>query len=232
MNILLPQLLFNGKLQIQSIYKPAIHLGGDALGCHELNDHTLALYILDVCAQGSEAAALANSVAKVLKNQNLSSIDFMQPHQVLKALNQAFPMHEQGSMFFSLWYGVYDTKKNLLTYASGGHPPAIHITAQGAIQWLTTSGFMIGGLRNSHYKSQTISMLAQDNLYIFSDGVYEIQNHLTKPWWSIEQLAQVLREAILQKKSALKNIWAYTQYLQNQKPLADDYTLLELKVLN
>jgi hypothetical protein len=36
-------------------------------------------------------------------------VDFHDPGQVLTALNDAFQMERHNNMYFTIWYGVYDT---------------------------------------------------------------------------------------------------------------------------
>lgn len=73
------------------------------------------------------AAALSVSVMNALRSQSLPDTDSKDPEQVLVSLNAAFPGEENNDMFFTIWYGVYKKSTRELTYASGGHPPALLI---------------------------------------------------------------------------------------------------------
>jgi sigma-B regulation protein RsbU (phosphoserine phosphatase) len=57
--------------------------------------------------------------------QTLPGTDFKDSKQVLESLNIAFPGEENNDMFFTIWHGVNNKNTRELTYASGGHPPAL-----------------------------------------------------------------------------------------------------------
>ena len=69
---------------------PSVELGGDAFGYHWLDSDHLAIYLLDVCGHGVKAALLSISAINVLRNQTLSSTDFLSPSEVLAGLTRSF----------------------------------------------------------------------------------------------------------------------------------------------
>src|SRR3954470_2142315 len=119
-------------------------LGGDSFGYHWLTPDQLAIYLLDVCGHGVGAALLSVSVINTIRNQTLPGTDFSLPSQVLNGLNRAFPMEKQDGKYFTIWYGVLNSKTRELCYASGGHPPAIVIMPDGRAQHLNSPSLMIG----------------------------------------------------------------------------------------
>src|SRR6202451_3504010 len=121
---LLPDRLTGG-ITTDWLFVPSVALGGDAFGYHWLDPDHLAMYMLDVCGHGVKAALLSISAINVLRNQSLPATDFRLPSEVLGGLNKVFQMDRHNDMYFTMWYGVYDKQKRRLTYANGGHPPAI-----------------------------------------------------------------------------------------------------------
>ncbi len=146
---ILPQPITEGPLQADWRFVPCTSLGGDSLGYHWLDDDSFAIYLIDVCGHGVGAALHSVSVLNVLRSKNLQNVDFRKPDQVLAGLNAVFPMDNHQGMYFTIWYGVYNGSSRLLTYASGGHPPALLIqdTAGNAseIMELRTPNMIIGG---------------------------------------------------------------------------------------
>ena len=53
----------------------------------------------------------------VIRKIALPRTDFREPGQVLGELNKMFPMESHGSMFFTMWYGVYQLSTRTLRYA-------------------------------------------------------------------------------------------------------------------
>lgn len=215
------------------VHESAMQLGGDAFDYWWVDEQHFALYLLDVCGHGVGVgpALLSIAVANVMRARALSNTDFSDPTQVLKGLNQAFPMEEHKDMFFTIWYGVYNKVTRQMVYASGGHPPAILVAhtprnGQNALQ-LKTPGFVIGGLPDTEFKSASCYVEEASKLYLFSDGVYEIK----KPNGSMLELnefIQVLAQPSSQEIPDVSRIKQFAQSLNGPGPFLDDFTLIQV----
>jgi phosphoserine phosphatase RsbU/P len=181
---LLPQPLL-GKVQVEAKFLPSQQLGGDCFDFYWLDDDHLVLYLLDVSGHGLGAALPSVSVQQVLRSQSLPHANFHDPKSVLTALNKVFQMSEQNPRFFSLWYGVYSCSQQTLSYASAGHPPAVLIYPTGNLQAEPQPRLQLVGLQgqlpigvfvDSTYVSDRVTILPGSVLYIFSDGLYEVQS--------------------------------------------------------
>ncbi|HMB94226.1 MAG TPA: PP2C family protein-serine/threonine phosphatase, partial [Rhodothermales bacterium] len=167
-----------GCIETDWIFRPSAELGGDAFGYHWLDDEHFALYLFDVTDHGIGSALHSVSVLNVLRNQALRGVDFRQPGAVLAALNDAFPMKQYNNLYFTIWYGVFNRKTRQLTYATGGHPPALLVnhTPEGLeAEQLRTQGLLIGGVPEVTYPVASRILPAGSTLYLFSDGVYEVK---------------------------------------------------------
>lgn len=166
--------------RIQTVWKfiPSAALGGDSFGYHWLDDTHLAIYLLDVCGHGVGAALLSISIANLLRTQTLPETNFFQPEKVLASLNERFQMEEQRNMFFTMWYGVYDSSRRTIVYSSAGHPPAILISGATASKAetlrLRTQGLVVGAFRRTVYESAEVAVGPFNRLFLFSDGLYEV----------------------------------------------------------
>jgi len=150
-------------------------LGGDFLHYYWLDDAQFVFYVLDVSGHGVGAALLSVSVHNALRRHTLPNVHFDDPGEVLAALNRAFPMEENDSKFFSIWYGVYDVSTRRLRYAVGGHPPAVLISAsQAQTVELGPTDILIGVEPDVVYRVASNDIPRGARIYLFSDGVYEI----------------------------------------------------------
>jgi len=178
---LLPKTL-NGKVNINSYFQPSTQLGGDSFDFYWVDQDHLVIYLLDVSGHGVGAALLSVSVINLLRTKGLQSknvneiVDLTDPSQVLKTLNEYFQMSKYNDLYFTIWYGVYNKNTQKLTYSSAGHPPAILISPSRPDQprCLKTSGLPIGIIPEAIYQNASCSVEPQSELYIFSDGVYEM----------------------------------------------------------
>lgn len=220
---LLPQPL-KGKPEINWEFLPSQSLGGDSFGYHWLDDEHLAIYLIDVCGHGVGAALLSVTVLNVLENQTLQTCDFHDPAMVLHSLNENFSMEKHNQMFFTGWYGVFNKTNRLLTYASGGHPPAILFNGKNSTpEKLTTDGMIIGGLDGTHYKNASVVIDKDNEFYLFSDGVFEVHNADEK-MLGYDKFVDRLRSE--------KNIEAVTHSIKEyrgNRQLEDDFSLLHIK---
>lgn len=157
-------------------YIPSDALGGDAFGYHWVDPDHLAIYLLDVVGHGVRAALVSVAAMNQLRSGYLTDAGLLDPKQVLTAMNEAFQMEEQDGMYFTLWYGIYDKPQRRLHYASAGHPPALLFDKDvSEPRQLHTRGLMIGAIPGAQYETMSCEVEPGSRLFVFSDGVYEIE---------------------------------------------------------
>ena len=230
---LLPQPITEGPLQADWRFVPCTSLGGDSLGYHWLDEDSFAIYLIDVCGHGVGAALHSVSVLNVLRSKNLQNIDFRRPDQVLAGLNAVFPMDNHRDMYFTMWYGVYNRSSRLLTYASGGHPPALLMQDmpgnRSEIRELRTPNLFVGGLDGIDFEYDQVEIKPAARLYVFSDGVYEIMNE-NGACWEFDDLKAYLEDSGDRGKSTMDDLWAHVRQIAGSETLEDDFSVLEIRI--
>lgn len=210
---------------------PSTQLGGDAFGYHLLDSNHFCIYLLDVCGHGVGAAVLSISIMNVLRSQTLPNTNFLDPAEVLKVLNETFPMEKHNNMFFTIWYGVYNISKREIIYSSGGHPPALLYTgptpAFGKMMELKTPGLVIGGMANAEFQSETCVLDKYAKLFLYSDGVYEITRS-DGTVWSLQEFIHVIGKPSTKEGEDLDRIVKITSELNGPGPFADDFSIVEV----
>jgi sigma-B regulation protein RsbU (phosphoserine phosphatase) len=230
---LLPQPINEGPLQTDWRFVPSTTLGGDSLGYHWLDEDSLAIYLIDVCGHGVGAALHSVSVLNVLRSKNLQNTDFRRPDQVLAGLNEVFPMDNHRGMYFTMWYGVYNRISRFLTYASGGHPPALLIQGvpgKGSeIRELRTPNLFLGAMDGIDFQHDEVEIKPPARLYVFSDGVYEIMNEYGA-CWGFDDLKAYLEDSGDRGKSTMDDLWAHVRQIAGSETLEDDFSVLEIRI--
>jgi len=221
---LLPHPL-TGSIETHWCYLPCSHLGGDGFGYHWLDPEVLAVYLLDVSGHGVGSALLSISILNVLRTQLLANTDFHDPSAVLEGLNRAFPMARNNEKYFTIWYGVYHQPSRTLTYASGGHHAAVLISDQGDRLHLQTGGAVIGAMPDLKYPSARIQVPSPAELYLFSDGVYEIARP-DGSWQSREEFSRFLQE----NQPPIETIVKRMRETHGIEEFEDDFSLLKMKL--
>lgn len=225
---LLPKPVEEGSVRTAWRYVPSATLGGDSFGYHWIDADYFALYLLDVCGHGVGSALLSVSALNVLRSQSLPGIDFRDPVAVLGAMNFAFQMSKHNNLYFTLWYGVFDRRSRRLRYSSAGHPPALLFEGAQQPAHLMTKNFFIGGFPKVTYDAAEVELRANSHLYLFSDGVYEVERP-DESMWSLEELQQYLSERPPEAGGAeMDALYKSLQQMHTSEILEDDFSMVRV----
>jgi len=190
---LLPAPVSAGAITTDWRFIPSVQLGGDSFGYDWLDPEHFAVFLLDVSGHGVKSALLSMTAMNAVRTRTLN-VSFHDPAAVLGALNDAFQMDQYEGMYFTIWYGVFEPATRRLLFASAGHPPALLLDrheGQTRVARLGEAGFTIGMLPGVPFSNSETVVPPGANLFVFSDGAYEI----TRPdetMWSLDDLAATL----------------------------------------
>ena len=163
-----PSYAVYGKMQ------PARNVGGDFFDVMYLNDGRVGLAVADVSDKGVPAALFMMSSRTLLKG---AAIGVGLPGEVLREVNDLLIEDNEGGMFVTLLYAVYDPSSRELTYANGGHnsPLVVHPDGTSALFPLT-DGIALGIAPDLSYKQNTVTLSPGDTIIFYTDGVTEAMN--------------------------------------------------------
>lgn len=225
---LLPARL-DGDVRIDWHFLPSTQLAGDMFGYHWLDPDHLAIYLLDVSGHGVGSSLLAVSVNNLLTSQSLPNTDSRNPGQVLARLNDVFPMEKQNGKYFTIWYGVFDRVRRVLSYSNAGHPPGLLFTGpspdQTTLHKLRSVGLAAGMMEGMDYDTHEVELGAFAQLALYSDGAFEI----TRPDGSMMKIQELIDFFSSQPREqpAAQRLLAHVRQMQGHDLLADDFSVLE-----
>ena len=218
-------------IKIDAKFIPSRQLGGDSFDYSWLDSDHLSIYLLDTSGHGLRAALPSVSVLNLLRSRAIPNIDYYQPSNVLKALNTTFQMTYKNDKYFTIWYGVYQLSTRQLLYSSAGHPPAILLTGKDEkdikIERLKTRGMPVGMFLEAEYMDAIHEIEELSNLYIFSDGVYEI-NQPDNTMLGLEGFISVLTEYNHLQDNTLEEVLNTIKRINSYNPFDDDFSLLKV----
>lgn len=210
-------------------YVPCTDLGGDTFGYHWLSEDHFVIYLIDVSGHGLDSALLSVTVMNVLRSRSLANTDFTVPGQVLKSLNEAFPMEEYGDKFFTMWYGVFDRRNSTLAYSGAGHPPPLLFeNGSGTPVPLECEAPMIGAVPWDEFETLQKKISTGSRLYIYSDGVHEIHKADGEEW-SVEEFIEFMAQPVDPPDSRLKRLLQHVRQLNGSDHLDDDFSIVEIR---
>jgi hypothetical protein len=219
-------------LDLASICRPAMEVGGDYFDFISHDGQALSVLIGDVSGKGVSAAfymTMAKGIIKTLVKKAIS------PKEVLAEMNTVFYENSPKEVFISLIYGYFDLHQNTLTFARAGHNPLIvHKSVSGAPQLLNPKGLAIGmdpGAVFAKTIEEVSVPIAPGDLFVFyTDGISECMNKNGEEFGEerlsgfIGQNAHVPAQALLERITQ-----EITQYSAGAHQ-HDDYTMVVVKV--
>ncbi|PAX49824.1 PP2C family protein-serine/threonine phosphatase [Brunnivagina elsteri] len=218
-------------LNIKYKFIPSRQLGGDCFDYYWLDPDYLALYLLDAAGHGLKATLPSISVLNLLRSRALQNLNYYQPSEVLKALNETFQMNYQNDKYFTIWYGVYNRVKRQLIYSSAGHPPGILISGKSTtsteVKLLRTSGMPVGMFPDAKYIDGFCTIEEQSSLYLFSDGAYEITLS-NGSLWGLEAFIRKLVSSHHSFDAELNDVIQYLTALNVKEAFDDDLSILRI----
>ncbi|MGW6691753.1 PP2C family protein-serine/threonine phosphatase [Streptomyces sp. NPDC054961] len=166
-------------MEVASHYHTASvdRLGGDFYDLFPLDGKRWAFFLGDVCGKGPQAAAVTSLARYTLRAAALHDAD---PAAALATLNTV--LHErftgEDPRYCTAIFGVLEpdaaTGATTVRLASGGHPPALVLRAEGRAEYLPTpGGLLVGILPDPQFVSAGTALRPGDTLLLYTDGLTE-----------------------------------------------------------
>jgi serine phosphatase RsbU (regulator of sigma subunit) len=204
---------------------PARSVGGDYFDFIDAGDGKLAICLGDVSGKGMPAALLMANLQATLRSLVLQAPG---PADCLKQANKL--MFESTGMdrFVTLFFGLLDTNRHTLRYASAGHNPPL-LTRQGSEPVLLEArGIILGCFEDAAYKEETLSLAQGDGITVYSDGITEATGTAEEEY-GLEQLKSVIKSSAgVASRELNTGIIESVRSHQGGSPQLDDMTIVTL----
>ncbi|WP_373302829.1 PP2C family protein-serine/threonine phosphatase [Streptomyces litmocidini] len=152
-------------------------LGGDFYDVFPLGGTRFAFFLGDVCGKGPEAAAVTSLTRYTLRAAALHDPD---PVSVLATLNEVLHERYTGGdpRYCTVVFGIVDpdpeSGRAAVRIASGGHPPALVLRADGRADFLPTpGGLLVGIMPAASFATAATTLAPGDALLLYTDGLTE-----------------------------------------------------------
>lgn len=241
--------------EVVAYFDPALEVAGDFYDAFRLPHGYLVLVIADVVGKGVTAAlfmAIVRSLFRALFQMNyyeaepslpkpgagrMAPFPFIDRQALVNAvrLTNAYLIANHGDAypFATMFAGVLDPESGNLFYVNAGHNPPLIFAADGAGRRvlrdeLSPTGPAIGLLLNTTYELGETTLLPDDLLFAFTDGVTESR----RP--SGEEFSQERLEALLSSmggsaQAALAAVESAVHAHMAGAEAFDDVTMLALR---
>ncbi|MFI8950205.1 PP2C family protein-serine/threonine phosphatase [Streptomyces sp. NPDC053750] len=152
-------------------------LGGDFYDLFPSDGRRFAFFLGDVCGKGPQAAAVTSLTRYTLRAAALHDPD---PVAALTTLNKVLNERYRGgdprycTVIFGLLEPDSDSGAVTVHLASGGHPSALVLRADGTAEFLSTpGGLLVGVLPSAPFATATTVLGPGDTLLLYTDGLTE-----------------------------------------------------------
>jgi sigma-B regulation protein RsbU (phosphoserine phosphatase) len=165
------------QFDIFACMQPAKEVGGDFYDFFLIDKNTLAVIIADVSGKGVPAA-LFMVIAKTLIKNNAQY--GKSPQQVFETVNNMLCENNDTGMFVTAFMGYLQIDSGKFVFVNAGHnPPLIKKVEKGGDFELlkTPKCFVLAGMEDMPYKQSEIILSPNDELFLYTDGVTEADNH-------------------------------------------------------
>jgi sigma-B regulation protein RsbU (phosphoserine phosphatase) len=152
--------------------------GGDIVDVYHYDNDAVAFSIADISGKGPQAAVNAALVKFGLRAY---SSEGMTPERVIRALDRLYLENnafEKTESFASVFFGIVDPTRRLMTYANAGHEPVLLVEPGGTAMVLPPTSPLVGVFDDQHHLfKQAFVEVAAGTLFVgATDGVTEARN--------------------------------------------------------
>jgi len=234
-----PALAANG-LRCHWLLEPSGYVAGDIFNFFPMDEREVGFYLLDVSGHGVPAAMLSVTLSMILTpdasrgsplkriNRATQISEILSPGDAIRELNRRF--QSKDDQYFTMIYGLLDTRSSILRVAQAGHPGPILIRKQDQPQILGTGGMPIGVWPEIEFDCYEVPMKAGDRLLLYSDGVTECMSAIGEAFGEEGLLAYLTRSGFEPVDKLLEGLLTEIRSWRDGAESADDISLLTIEM--
>ena len=223
-------------LEIATFAQPSQGVDGDFYDFFAVHGRSCDVLIGDVMGKGVTAAlmgaGLKNQYGRVLSQllaPGRASTELPRPGDIINQLHRRITGELiRLDAFVTLAYCRIDLHLGRLLYIGAGHPPAIHVTADGATSLVAGGNLPLGIDLNERYVESTHPFDVGDLLFLYSDGVTEARDAAGEEYGQARLAAHVrsLRAAGVPPAILVQSVRRAVAQFTSAPAWTDDFTII------
>ncbi|QIB28020.1 SpoIIE family protein phosphatase [Caloranaerobacter azorensis] len=222
---ILPKKGMYGNLLIDYVYNPSEMLSGDMFDIFNIDDNNIGVYISDVVGHGVSASMITMFVKQSMRD---IKDHILSPRETLIKLHKGFlELGLDDDKYFTIFYGVINTKENTFTFVNGGHNCSPILIRDNRVKLLEAKGYPITYLFDKvDYDEHKIKLIEDDKLIFYTDGIIEAINEKGEQF-GIDRLLNMMKYKGDQFMGYIED--EIDDFRQSVKQ--DDFAVLMMRVL-
>ncbi|MCB6178013.1 fused response regulator/phosphatase [Rhodobacter sp. Har01] len=173
-----------GRATVSLMIRSSGHVGGDLVGCFQLDDRRIAAYSVDVSGHGVASAMMTARLAGYLSGsspeQNLAFQAMPDggrmvrpPARLMMEFNRMMLEELQVEQYFTMAYAEVDLLSGDVRLAQAGHPHPVVLRSDGRLERVGSGGMPVGLIPDAVYDDTHFTLHRGDRLFLMSDGITE-----------------------------------------------------------
>ncbi len=162
------------EVDIYATMNPAKEVGGDFYDFFMVDDTHVAMVAADVSGKGVPAALFMVIGKTLIKDHTTPGTDL---GEVFSTVNNLLCQSNSEGLFITAFEGVLDLVTGEFRYVNAGHETPFISKAGGKFEpYPIKAGFVLAGMEDMRYKSNSIMLEPGDRIFQYTDGVTEATN--------------------------------------------------------
>ena len=214
-------------LDVAAAMLTARQVGGDLYDFIGFGGERLGVMIGDVSGKGIPASLFMAMTAGAFKS---FAIPAAPPQEALSNLNSKLVRDSSSNLFVTVFYSIFDIKKKVMTYANGGHMPALYLGKGSPPRFLDVEEGVPLGLEEGPYSAREVSLNEGDVFIFYTDGVTEAMNARREQYGRERLVAAAEKNKGLSAKAILLSVEKDMRKFERKTDQHDDITLIVVKI--
>ena len=220
-----PRLVRHGAFDVASEIFAVRHLPGDFFSVEETPEG-LVLALGDIGGKGLAAGMWVTHLIGLIRTHTAANSD---PEAIVAGINRDIARLSAVEPLSTMFVARLDSRSGILDYCSAGHPPALHLRANGQLELLSDGGPVLGVVPSAQFDRGSVLMDRGDLLLVCSDGILESFNGAEQEFGAMRLQTELRRAQGGTAESVLFSVLGAVQDFAAPQPLTDDMTLAVVK---
>ncbi len=216
-------------LDIAAIYQPCYQVGGDLYDFIRIDDHTIGISIADVIGKGIPAAMMMSMFRGTIRAYADGGYSRHTFEDIIQKLNSVALKECRDGEFITMFMCHIDVKAMKMTYCNCGHEPALHIS-DGQITELDSGGLVLGIMKDTEHKAETIALKDGDTILLYTDGLIDAMNFDNELWGKERMLEAVADCLSCPADQLVRNILGYRRRFVGLARQIDDTSIVAVRL--
>lgn len=204
-----------------------LHTGGDIVDVYEFDNGAAALSIADISGKGTQAAVHAALIKYGLRAYASHGLT---PEKTMRAMDRLYlenSTFEHVESFASVFLGIVDSHRRVMTYANAGHEPIYIVHPHHDPCVLEPTAPIIGVFDDQHhlFRQETIDLWPGSLLVATTDGVTEMKSPGGE-FFGMERLTECIQKLRNEEPAEVVEGIVRELRLFSEGPLLDDVAIL------